>query len=363
MRILQLIDSLEAGGAERMAVNLANALHAAGVPVVLVASRAAGVLQAQLHSEVPFYCLHKKSTLDIKAFKRLKGIVNTHEINLIHVHSSSFFMATWLKWRLPQLKLVWHDHYGHSDMLANRPKRMLNFCARYFDGIIAVNQQLANWSATILKHGHIKVLPNFVVMTDNMAPTTTLQGQAGKRLLCLANLRPQKDHLTLLKAFKIVNEVFPDWTLHLVGKDFKDAYSRELTNKIQELQLQHQVFTYGSREDISHILAQANIGVLSSESEGLPLALLEYGMAGLPVVATTVGDVPLVLSHRESGLLVPAGNAQALAMALQDLIEQPQLAETYGNQLKQSVQTAFSAQAATLQLIKFYKTLNHAAQL
>jgi glycosyltransferase involved in cell wall biosynthesis len=321
------------------------------------------VLQAQLHTEVPFYCLHKTSTLDIKAFKRLKSIVKSHRIDLIHAHSSSFFMATWLKWRLPQLKLVWHDHYGHSDMLANRPKRMLKICTPYFDGIIAVNQQLANWSATVLKHRHIKVLPNFVVMTNHNEPTTTLQGQSGKRLLCLANLRPQKDHLTLLKAFKIVSNAFPEWTLNLVGKDFKDSYSRELSNKIQELQLQYQVFTYGSREDITHILSQATIGVLGSASEGLPLALLEYGMAGLPVVATTVGDVPLVLSHRKSGLLVPSGNAQALAIALQDLIEQPQLAETYGNQLKQSVQTVFSPEAATMQLLKFYKTLNHATHL
>ena len=363
MRILQIIDSLEAGGAERMAVNLANALHAAGVPVVLVASRTSGVLQAQLHNEVPFYCLRKTNTLDIKAFKRLKRIVKSHNIDLIHAHSSSFFMATWLKWRLPQLKLVWHDHYGNSEALSTRPKRILKLCVPYFNGIIAVNQQLADWSKNLLKHHRVKVLPNFVVMTDHKVPTTTLKGQTGKRLLCLANLRPQKDQLTLIKAFNILHRQYPDWTLHLVGKDFKDGYSRELSNKIQELQLQDQVFFYGSREDITHILSQATIGVLSSASEGLPLALLEYGMAGLPIVATAVGDVPKFVNHKESGLLVPSGNETELSNALHHLMVQMQTAKAYGIRLRQKVQYDFSAETAVQQLLEFYKHLNHATQL
>lgn len=363
MRILQLIDSLEAGGAERMAVNLANALHQAAVPVVLVASRAGGVLETQLHNDIFYYCLHKQCTLDIKAFKRLKAIVKTHEIDVIHAHSSSFFMATWLKWRLPHLKLVWHDHYGQSEHLAQRPARMLSYCSKWFNGIIAVNQQLADWSHQVLKHQYIKVLPNFVVMSPTETPTTMLQGTEGKRLLCLANLRPQKDHFNLIEAFRQVSLLHPGWTLHLVGKDFKDAYGEQVRQTVQEADVKTQVFIYGSCEDIGHILAQAQIGVLSSQSEGLPLALLEYGLAGLPVVATAVGDVPMVVTHLENGLLVPPKNAAALTTALNELITRPEVSQRYGEALQFVVQARYSAEASVAQILTFYKALDHATHV
>lgn len=363
MRVLQLIDSLEAGGAERMAVNLANALHDADVPVVLVASRASGVLQSQLHRKVPFYCLYKKSTFDFKAFKLLKSIIKDQNIEVIHAHSSSFFMASVLKRKIPHLQLVWHDHYGRSEMLAKRPKQVLKICAPYFDGIIAVNQKLADWSQAVLKNKRIKVFPNFVVMVNMSEPTTMLKGKVGKRLVCLANLRPQKDHLNLIKAFKVLSDTFPNWTLHLVGKDFEDTYSKRITISINQLKLQDQVFKYDSREDIAHILSQATIGVLSSESEGLPLALLEYGMAGLPVVATAVGDVSQVVKHKESGLLVPAGDTQALAKSLQSLIKEPELAKIYGSQLQKKVLDNYGRETAIQALLEFYKILSHATEL
>jgi glycosyltransferase involved in cell wall biosynthesis len=363
MRILQLIDSLEAGGAERMAVNLANALHQAGVSVVLVASRAGGVLETQLHKDIPYYCLHKQRTLDIKAFKCLKGIVITHKIDLIHAHSSSFFMATWLKWRLAHLKLVWHDHYGQSEHLAQRPARMLSYFSRWFNGIIAVNQQLADWANQVLKHGYIKVLFNFVVISPTETATTTLQGTEGKRLLCLANLRPQKDHFNLIEAFRQVSVSHSDWTLHLVGKDFKDDYSERVRQAVKEADVETKVCIYDSCEDVGYVLAQSQIGVLSSQSEGLPLALLEYGLAGLPVVATAVGDVPNVIKHQNNGLLVLPNNADALAAALNELITRPEVSQRYGEALQSVVQQQYSAEASVAHLLVFYKRIVHATHV
>jgi glycosyltransferase involved in cell wall biosynthesis len=272
-------------------------------------------------------------------------------------------MATWLKWRLPHLKLVWHDHYGQSEHLAHRPARMLSYCSKWFNGIIAVNQQLADWAKLVLKHGYIKVLPNFVVMRPTETATTTLQGTEGKRLLCLANLRPQKNHFNLIEAFRQVSVSHPDWSLHLVGKDFKDDYSERLRQAVQEADVETKVYIYGSCEDIGHILAQAQIGVLSSQSEGLPLALLEYGLVGLPVVATAVGDIPNVIEHQNNGLLVPPNNAAVLAAAINQLITRPEVSQYYGKALQSVVQQQYSAEASVAHLLVFYKRIVHATHV
>ncbi|MGF1555880.1 glycosyltransferase [Paucihalobacter sp.] len=360
MQVLQLIDSLEAGGAECMAVNLANALHESGIGVVLVASRVGGILESQVDKAVPYYCLDKKSTLDIKAFIRLKTIIKTHQITIIHAHSSSFFMAYIAKLSYPKLHLIWHDHYGDSEHLEQRPHKILKFCSRRFNAIISVNRKLADWSKNVLKHSQVDILTNFVMANKNSRRITKLYGITGKRVVCLANLRPQKDHFTLIKAFNEVVQVYSEWSLHLIGKDFNDEYSACVYKLINELKLDDQVFCYGSCEDTSYILSQASIGVLSSKSEGLPLALLEYGLHQLPVVTTNVGDIPTVINHKEEGLIVPPNNEMALREALMQIIITPEQAKTYALDFSHKVRTHYSSTAFVNQLNNLYMQLKDA---
>src|SRR5690606_14684968 len=107
-------------------------------------------------------------------------------------------------------------------------------------------------------------------------------GKDDFKIICVANLRPQKDHLNLLKAFEMLE---PDLkvSLHLIGEDPGTEYSTSLRKSIENSPVKLKIFFYGIQSDIIHLLKQADLGVLSSRSEGLPLALLEYGMAGLPV--------------------------------------------------------------------------------
>jgi len=196
-------------------------------------------------------------------------------------------------------------------------------------------------------------LPNFVVPYKAVSQTK-LFGEHGKRVLCLANLRPQKDHITLLEAFKQVNAQFPDWTLHCVGKDFKDAYSVQIKTLVRDLGLEQTVFFYGSCEDTEQIIAQVDIGVLSSKSEGLPLALLEYGQGGLAVVATDVGDCNLVISDTKNGSLVSSNDSGALAKSMEAYIQQPELRIQTGKALHMVVANSFSEEASVRNILALY---------
>ena len=233
MKVLQLIDSLEAGGAERMAVNLANALLGEVEGSYLCTTRKEGMLKAALQPEVGYLFLNKKRALDLTALLKLRRFIKAHQIDIIHAHSSSYFIATLVKLLYPKLKLVWHDHYGNSEFLEQRPTLVLGWCSIFFNHVFSVNHTLQVWAKQTLKVKSVCFLPNFASL-DHAPLTTVLKGTQGKRLVCLANLRPQKDHFTLIDAFKEVVNSNPEWSLHLIGKDFEDDYSKHLKHKIHE---------------------------------------------------------------------------------------------------------------------------------
>lgn len=358
MRVLQLVDSLDAGGTERMSVNLANGLLSMATYSGLCATRREGDLKSTLDDMVDYLYLEKQSKIDFNAIKTLYTHVKERKIDLIHAHSSSFAFGVIMKMLVPGLRLVWHDHYGNSEFLNDRPSGWLKFAANFFNGSIAVNQELKNWHLSDLRINKVYYLNNFISEINNPPKQKTeLNGISGKRIICLANLRPQKDHLNLLEAVNLVFKKFPHWTLHLVGKTFGDPYEDAIRHYIKSHDLKNKVFLYGSVADVNSTLLQADIGVLSSNSEGLPLSLLEYGKARLGVVVTRVGDCAKVIIDNETGLLIAPGDPIQMSKALKRLITDRELTQRLGNKLNYHVNEHFSEKTSLQQLIKFYSTL------
>ncbi|MBN4070660.1 glycosyltransferase [Olleya sp. AH-315-F22] len=354
MRVLQLIDSLNAGGAERVAVNIANALSLEIDKSFICATRKEGILKESIDKDVGYVFLNKQSTLDFKAILKLKRFIKEQRINIIHAHSSSFFIASIMRLFKRDLKIIWHDHYGNSEFLEKRPLQVLKVCSRSFSHIFCVNRKLEKWDKQHLHCKSVSYLQNFAVEIFT-EPTTNLFGVNGKRILCLANLRPQKDHNTLIKAFKKVNKQYPNWTLHCVGQDFNDDYSRQIFSVVNDFGFQESIFFYGSRPEVSSIIKQCEIGVLSSKSEGLPMALLEYGLNGLAVVVTDVGECKEVVS--EFGLLVPAEDYKALSNAIVNYIKNVDRRLEDSKNFQNRVNEKFSSLAVITKTVSLYKAL------
>ncbi len=357
MRVLQLIDSLDAGGAERVAVNLANALTKKIEISFLCATRKEGLLKKSIEEKVSYIFLNKKHALDLKAFFKLYKFVLDNQVNIIHAHSSSFLWATLIKLFLPRIKIIWHDHYGRSEFLKERKFELLKLCSKYFSQGFAVNKRLKEWGKEKLKVSYIDVLPNFSVK-DKIEARTTLFGEKGKRIVHLANLRPQKNHELLIDAFEKVLEKHPKWTLHCIGEDFFNEYSKKIKELILNKNLGSSVFFYGAKSDISNILKQSDIGVLSSSSEGLPLALLEYGMSKLPVVATRVGDCDTVVSNPKEGFLVPPNNSELFSNLIIKLIEDVNLREETAANLQRKIEKNFSKDKIIKKLLNTYRRVS-----
>ena len=355
MRIVQIIDSLETGGAERMALNYANELSNLIEFSGLVVTRNEGMLTENVNKNVDYFFLDKKSTFDIKALFKLRNYISKNKINFIHAHSTSFFFAFLLKLTFPKIKLIWHDHYGDSEFLSNRPALLFKIVIPFFDGVIVVNQKLKLWNQNVLRFKNTICLPNFVIFENNEIKSTFLAGKNNKRIVCLANLRPQKDHFMLLEIAKKLMNTNPDWTFHLVGKDFKDEYSEKLKNAVYDFKLNENVFIYDAKKDIQNITNQATIAILTSKSEGLPVSILEYGLNSKAVISTDVGDISTILINNFNGYLVESGNIENFYDAILRLIENTELITTFGKNLNETVNKKFNIKIVVQEYLDWLK--------
>src|SRR5204862_3171720 len=146
-------------------------------------------------------------------------------------------------------------------------------------------------------------------------------------LVAFGNLYPFKGHRHLIEALGILAGRHRTLHLAIAGRgDLSDA----LSTQARELGIGGRLHLLGLRADVSAVLKAADIFVLPSLSEGLPLALLEAMFAGRPIVASEVGEVGTALAGGEVGALVPPADAAALAVALDDLITHPDRARALG---------------------------------
>lgn len=352
-RVIQIIDSSHIGGAEVLAINIANGLAQEKIESHICITREEGALSKNINASVSLICLSKKKPLDFKAIFKLKNYCKENQINILHAHTNSFFIAFMVKLFYWNVKIFWHNHTGANIDLGGNKMTIIKALSFFFYGIIHVDKDLFDWGQKKLFAKNNFFIRNFPVFTD-LSSVTKLNGIIDKRIVCIAGFRKEKNHLNLLSAFKCLSEKYDKWTLHLVGKDYGDDYSQEIRKFIQDHNLQKKVFLYGMREDIKNILSQSTIGVLSSDTEGLPVSLLEYGMASLPVVTTDVGECSQIIKDKR--FLVIPSNSNKLAKALGLLINSERERDDLSKSIHEIVVKDYSKLETISKLINLYKS-------
>ncbi|WP_299667483.1 glycosyltransferase [uncultured Polaribacter sp.] len=352
--VLQIIDSLNTGGAEVLAVNIANALSKESINSHLCTTRAEGNLITNLNADVGYIYLKKNKILDYKAIIKLKNYVIKNNISIIHAHSSSYFTAFCLKIFYNNLYIIWHDHYGITQDLSKRSLFPIKFISKYFYAILSVNENLKKWSLDNLKCKRVLFLNNFATF-NNFDKITFLKKEESKKIVHVAAFRAQKDHENLLHAYEKFYNKNKNWTLHLIGSINNNLYYEKIIKLIKNKGLEKSVFIYGACLDIKNILNQADIGVLSSKSEGLPISLLEYGLAKLPVIVTNVGECSKVVENGISGYVVAPENNIELSLKLDILANSELLRTSFGIRHHKKVTSKYSRSYFLKQLLNIYK--------
>lgn len=355
--IMQITDTLAAGGLERVAVNLANHLPRETFQSHLCATRASGPLSELLSGDVKQLYLMRKGRADLRAVFRLAAYIRENKIRILHAHGTSVFIAVAAARFKPHPMVVWHYHYGHS--ATERPAWIYRFITKAVAGVITVNQALAEWSRNqlLIPPERIWCIPNFVCVPATVSGPLDLPGQRGSRIICVANLRPEKDQLNLLAAMKWVVRERPDAHLLLVGNGDNQIYREKVLHAINDEELRAHVTWLGPRNDVPAILSHCDMGVLSSASEGAPLALIEYGMVGLPVVATNVGQCAAVLDEGRIGTLVLPKEPRLLAEAILRLLHDPEKRAVLGAKFRERVRDEYSVECILKRICQVYETV------
>lgn len=166
-----------------------------------------------------------------------------------------------------------------------------------------------------------------------------------------------KGQQILLQAASILRQYNKKIIYLIIGEDSEQngAYLQHLRDMAAELKVNDIVKFLGLRLDVPQILAAADLLVLPSFSEGLPLVILEAMAVGKPVIATPVGGTSEVVTHQETGLLVPVNDALALAEAILWMVENPDYASVMGSIGLERVKANFSVEKMQQEVFTIYE--------
>jgi glycosyltransferase involved in cell wall biosynthesis len=170
----------------------------------------------------------------------------------------------------------------------------------------------------------------------------------------VAHLADHKGHKYLIKASSIIKEKDPRIKVIFVGDG---ALKMELTRQADADGVGDMVFFLGFREDIPQILSSLDQFVFSSHLEGMGSSLLDAMASRLPIVATRAEGIPDVITHEETGLLVPPKEPEKLAAAILRLVEDRDLAARLGEEGYRTVYRKYSAEARAGEVISLYERL------
>lgn len=274
--------------------------------------------------EIPIIKLYRQpKTLGLKMVQQIVTYLKKHQAQIVHTHL--FGGDTWgriaaILANTPIIISTEHSINTNETLIHQVIKKIL---VSKTNIVIAISEAVKNYSIRVdhIPSQKIKVIYNgidlqkFQAQKINKSPFPTL--------ISVGRLHNQKGYEYLLKSMTIVKNHFPKVKLQIVGTGEEE---QELKKIAQSENLENNVNFLGFRKDVPRLLAQSHLFVLSSIYEGLGLVILEAMATGIPVVATEVGGIPEIITHKENGILVPSRNPEKLAEAIIKILEDKSLA-------------------------------------
>jgi glycosyltransferase involved in cell wall biosynthesis len=361
-KVFFLLDSLNVGGTETQAVELAIRLDSDRYDVTLGCLRARGPLLEKLAgTTVSVREFYPKGGFDsvhgmyqmfrLAIFLRRGGfqIVHTHDLyaNLLGIPAAVIA-------RVPVIISSQRD-LAHLDLYKTRRRvwlrRLQNLSTAVLTNANAVRD-------AVLAENHfapqkVRVIHNGVDMErfshESRDRAWLASGGANdgvhdkeRWIVLVGNMHSDvKGHPWLIGASGAITREFPEVRFILVGDG---AERKNFERQVAELGLERNFLFLGRRDDVPAVLACCDIAVLPSKAEGLPNAVLEYLAVGLPTVASRVGGNAEIVQDGKTGLLVPPEDSSALGEALLRLLRDPGLAASLGKNGREYVAAEFSFQ-------------------
>jgi glycosyltransferase involved in cell wall biosynthesis len=282
--------------------------------------------------------------LDWQCLKGLAATLRRSGVDVVHGHEFTMALYGTAAARLIGKPAVITIHSAQYVSLALRRRLALSLAARSSRAMVAVSSDTARTleQRLWLRSGAVTTIHNGII--ERPGRSDGVRDAIGARpdeilLLAVGNLYPVKGHPVLLDALQRLQDAAPArWRLVVAGRGRNKA---ALEERAAALGLRELVHFLGHRDDVPDLLAAADVFVMPSLREGLPLAILEAMFAGKAIVASGVGGIPEAITSGEHGILVEPGDPAALSEALRALLSDPAVRLRLGDAARRRAQAEF----------------------
>lgn len=352
VNITHFVETLNRGGLERVVIDLVRAQQELGYRCQVVCLFERGSLASELDElDVPVLSCNKRSGLDLRAITCARKFMRAHATEVLHTHNAISHYYAVLASRGLRLRRVVNTRHGMgaTRALAQRGSRRHSWRDNRLEWLYGRSMAFTDAVATVCEtamhefaqrpdvpENKVFAIPNGI-RVGKFHPASA----DARRRLCAVLALPQgtrlagfvgrlnwaKDHATLIRAFRQVQEQLPASALVLIGDG---PLKPELMELVVAEGVVDRVRFLGDRSDIHELLSGLDLFVMSSVTEGYSIALLEACAAALPIVATRVGGNAEIVRDGVNGILVPERNHVALAIAVVALLADAERAEAMG---------------------------------
>ena len=360
MKVVHLVIGGEVAGGQIVALRLALAARDRGHEVSFV-SPTAGPFLDRLHAEgIDAQVIPLSGAGDLGAVRALHRLLRGERADLLHTHAHfSGNVVGRVAARSAGKPVISHLHVENA-FRAGGPGRTAqialdNTTARLCASIVAVSDATrASLLAQGYPAGRTVTIHNGIEPATPVEPARLGLPAGAPRLLEVARLCDVKGQRELIRALPRLER--QDAVVLLAGEDLEagGAFRRGLEQEAEALGVGDRVRFLGYRDDVPALLEAADVFVLPSWVEGLPLGVLDAMARAKPVVASAVGGTPELVADGETGLLVPARDVGALVRALDEALRDPDRARRLGEAGRRRALEEFSADAAAERVLRLY---------
>ena len=367
-KVVYYIDSYNFGGAEKVLYTLIKRLDRSMWNPNLIYHPAEGISDfIDMVSKLGIETTPIPVVRDYKDIKNLKLFVETvRELQPDIFHANLNWMLSCtsgiIAAFLARTRVIIGTQHLYTELKSGRDRIEQRLIASIVDAYITVSNDVANnLSKVIHSKDKINVIYNGIETENCKNADTELSADDPLNrftdkmpgipiVLTVARLDKQKGHIYLLDAVRNI----PNSCFVFVGDG---PYREKLEATAMEFNVSDRVLFLGTRHDIFSLLKRSDLFVLPSLYEGMPLSIMEAMAAGKPVIASDIGGVKELVQHGETGILVPPGNTNALASAINTLLMNHELASSLAASGEKLVLSGFSADRMVKDFTDLYSHL------
>jgi sugar transferase (PEP-CTERM/EpsH1 system associated) len=356
--VVHLIFRFDIGGLERVMVNCINAMQNYDYKHIVIALTDVSDFSTHLHENVEVYQLNKKSGKDLASHWRLFKLLRTIKPDILHTYNLAAIEYHPVA-RLAGVKGHIHAEHGREisdpEGLNSKHNLLRKLISPFIDYFVPVSTDLDSWLKNIVKipARKVKLIRNGI---NTQAFNLTKVTDNAVRFIHIARFNPVKDQANLLRAFALLvnNHSLKSTEVNLTMVGDGELMT-SLKNLTTELSLNEYVQFTGARNDIAELLASADIFVLSSIAEGIPMTVLEAMSSGLPIISTRVGGLPELIEQGINGYLVEKENTAALAEAMHHYVDDKNKIIDHGSKGQLIIAQKFEESAVVQAYLALYQ--------